>query len=102
MTRLLTTVSCEGVKSNLRRFHATEEGELRRSSILLQCRIEDHAHIVQTGNEAAAVGFAGRCIPVLEADNIRAALTQSGSLSSTLCPIRTGNEPVLPITVVTH
>src|SRR2546425_53698 len=63
---------------------------------------ENHAHVVQTRNEAAAVNFLAAARAVREADDVRAGLAQTAFKGDALRVIRQRHESRFAIAVVAH
>src|SRR4029077_5746090 len=66
------------------------------------CFLEDHADVVQTGDETAPVHFLAAACPVGEADDVGATLPQAHAEGKELGVEDQRNEARLAVAVVTH
>src|SRR5579871_508988 len=64
--------------------------------------LEDHAHVMQAGNEAAAVDLSRAAGPVAEPDNVGAVLAEASGESEPLRVVRQGHKPGLFVAVIAH
>ena len=63
---------------------------------------EDHAHIVQAGDEARSVDLLRAACPVAEANDVGAVLLQASSKGEFLRVISERDVPLIPVAVISH
>ena len=69
---------------------------------LLAPLLEDHAHVVQPRNKAAAIDLGAAARAVAEADDVGTVLRKSALEGEALGVVGEGDEPGLPVVVVAH